>query len=44
MSEKEKIKNKVEIAEKRCSGCQQLKNECICIEGYHTLNNRMAHK
>lgn len=27
-----------------CANCQKLKEECICIEGYHVLNNRMAYK
>lgn len=42
MGENENVKNfpnNVGVAEERCSGCQRPKNECICIEGYHTLNN-----
>lgn len=47
MNEKENKKNvsdSVGITEKRCSGCQRPESQCICIEGYHTLNNRMAYK
>lgn len=42
MGENENIKNfpnNVGVTEERCSGCQRPKSECICIEGYHTLNN-----
>ncbi len=42
MGENENVKNfpsNVGVTEERCSGCQRTKNECICIEGYHTLNN-----
>lgn len=42
MSESENIKNftrAAKIPDERCSGCQRLKSQCICIEGYHTLSN-----
>lgn len=42
MGENQNVKNfpnNVGVTEERCSGCQRPKNECICIEGYHTLNN-----
>lgn len=42
MSEKENVKefpNGVGAEDPICSGCQKPKSKCICVEGFHTLNN-----
>jgi len=33
------IENEKNVSDEICSGCQKPKSQCICIEGYHTLNN-----